>query len=125
MSTSATATEAPKRRFRALPFGDPSRPRRLTKVIAWLVGSLIGSDPPPRPAATPSPVPIAGTYQTTLPGTDPQVAELGVAGTYTLTLTPNGVIQLETPSGFGEAYESASGDAYRVTGNIVVDVTKE
>lgn len=88
-------------------------------VILWLAGSLIGSETPPRPAAMPSPVPIAGTYRTTLPGTDPQVAELGVAGTYTLTLTPNGVIQLETPSGFGEAYESASGDAYRVTGNIV------
>ena len=42
-----------------------------------------------------------------------------MAGTYTLTLTPNGVIQLETPRGFEQTYESASGDAYRVTGNVV------
>lgn len=35
----ASAIEAPApRRFRALPFGDPSRPRRLGKVVAWLVG---------------------------------------------------------------------------------------
>ena len=34
---SAIETPAP-RRFRALPFGDPSRPRRLGKVVAWLVG---------------------------------------------------------------------------------------
>lgn len=34
-----SAIEAPApRRFRALPFGDPSRPRRLGKVLAWLVG---------------------------------------------------------------------------------------
>ena len=41
-TTSAQAAEAPRqRRFRALPFGDPSRPRRLTKVIAWLVGIAV------------------------------------------------------------------------------------
>ena len=41
-TTSSAATEVPKqRRFRALPFGDPSRPRRLTKVIGWLVGIAI------------------------------------------------------------------------------------
>ena len=34
-----SAIEAPApRRFRGLPFGDPSRPRRLGKVLAWLVG---------------------------------------------------------------------------------------
>jgi uncharacterized membrane protein YbhN (UPF0104 family) len=38
-TTSARATESPRqRRFRVLPFGDPSRPRRLTKVVGWLVG---------------------------------------------------------------------------------------
>ena len=43
MATTSTAVaEAPKqRRFRALPFGDPSRPRRLVKVIAWLVGVVV------------------------------------------------------------------------------------
>ena len=41
-TTGAAATEAPKqRRFRALPFGDPSRPRRLWKVIGWLVGIAV------------------------------------------------------------------------------------
>jgi uncharacterized membrane protein YbhN (UPF0104 family) len=41
-TTSAQAAEAPRqRRFRALPFGDPSRRRRLTKVIAWLVGIAV------------------------------------------------------------------------------------
>jgi uncharacterized membrane protein YbhN (UPF0104 family) len=34
---SVTEAQAP-RRFRALPFGDPSRPRRLGKVFAWLAG---------------------------------------------------------------------------------------
>jgi uncharacterized membrane protein YbhN (UPF0104 family) len=34
---STTEAPAPKRR-RALPFGDPSRPRRLVKVVGWLVG---------------------------------------------------------------------------------------
>jgi uncharacterized membrane protein YbhN (UPF0104 family) len=29
------------RRWRILPFGDPSRPRRLGKVIAWLVGVVL------------------------------------------------------------------------------------
>jgi uncharacterized membrane protein YbhN (UPF0104 family) len=38
-SADVTATEAPApRRFRTLPFGDPSRPRRLGKVAAWLGG---------------------------------------------------------------------------------------
>jgi uncharacterized membrane protein YbhN (UPF0104 family) len=41
-TTSASAAEAPKqRRFRILPFGDPSRRRRLTKIIAWLVGIAV------------------------------------------------------------------------------------
>jgi uncharacterized membrane protein YbhN (UPF0104 family) len=41
-TTSASATEAPKqRRFRVLPFGDPSRRRRLTKIIVWLVGIVV------------------------------------------------------------------------------------
>jgi hypothetical protein len=39
VSSTSTAAEAPSgRRFRALPFGDPSRPRRLGKVVAWLAG---------------------------------------------------------------------------------------
>jgi uncharacterized membrane protein YbhN (UPF0104 family) len=43
MATTGTAVaEAPKqRRFRALPFGDPSRPRRLVKIVAWLVGIVV------------------------------------------------------------------------------------
>ena len=37
-----SVTEAPApRRFRALPFGDPSRPRRLGKVVAWLAGIVL------------------------------------------------------------------------------------
>jgi uncharacterized membrane protein YbhN (UPF0104 family) len=37
-SADATPSEAPAtRRWRILPFGDPSRPRRLGKTIAWLV----------------------------------------------------------------------------------------
>ena len=41
-ATSAPAEEAPEqRRFRALPFGDPSRRSRLTKVVAWLVGVAV------------------------------------------------------------------------------------
>jgi uncharacterized membrane protein YbhN (UPF0104 family) len=41
-TTGAPAAELPKqRRFAALPFGDPSRPRRLVKVIAWLVGIVV------------------------------------------------------------------------------------
>jgi uncharacterized membrane protein YbhN (UPF0104 family) len=39
VSSTSTAAEARSgRRFRALPFGDPSRPRRLGKVVAWLAG---------------------------------------------------------------------------------------
>jgi uncharacterized membrane protein YbhN (UPF0104 family) len=42
VATSAHATDAPKaRRFAALPFGDPSRRRRLLKVIAWLAGIAV------------------------------------------------------------------------------------
>ncbi len=37
-----STTEAPKqRRYAALPFGDPSRRRRLMKVIAWVVGVAV------------------------------------------------------------------------------------
>jgi uncharacterized membrane protein YbhN (UPF0104 family) len=34
----AAPSPAERRRFRLLPFGDPSRPSRLGKVIGWLVG---------------------------------------------------------------------------------------
>jgi uncharacterized membrane protein YbhN (UPF0104 family) len=38
-SAGISLTEAPvQRRWRTLPFGDPSRPRRLIKVGAWLLG---------------------------------------------------------------------------------------
>jgi uncharacterized membrane protein YbhN (UPF0104 family) len=41
-TTSSAVAEAPKqRRFAALPFGDPSRPRRLGKILAWLVGIAV------------------------------------------------------------------------------------
>jgi uncharacterized membrane protein YbhN (UPF0104 family) len=41
-ATRAPAAEPPKqRRFAALPFGDPSRRRRLTKVVGWLVGIAV------------------------------------------------------------------------------------
>ena len=41
-TTSASAAEAPKqRRFRVLPFGDPSRRGRLTKIIVWLVAIAV------------------------------------------------------------------------------------
>jgi uncharacterized membrane protein YbhN (UPF0104 family) len=41
-SADASVAEAPApRRWRALPFGDPSRPRRLGKVVAWLVGVVL------------------------------------------------------------------------------------
>jgi uncharacterized membrane protein YbhN (UPF0104 family) len=39
VSVQATATEVPAtRRWKLLPFGDPSRPRRMGKTIGWLVG---------------------------------------------------------------------------------------
>ena len=42
MATSASTAEAPKqRRFRVLPFGDPSRRGRLTKIIVWLVAIAV------------------------------------------------------------------------------------
>jgi uncharacterized membrane protein YbhN (UPF0104 family) len=37
----APATEAKQRRLAALPFGDPSRPRRLVKVFVWLAGIAV------------------------------------------------------------------------------------
>ena len=41
-TTSPSVSEAPRRRrFAALPFGDPSRPRRLGKVVGWLVGVAV------------------------------------------------------------------------------------
>jgi len=41
-SAGISAAEAPKpRRFRALPFGDPSRRRRLVKVAGWLLGTVL------------------------------------------------------------------------------------
>jgi hypothetical protein len=87
-------------------------------VFVWLAVGLTGNAPE-RPAARPTPLPVAGTYRTTLDASDPVVADLDLAGTYALTLRPNGVIRLETPPGFEETYESASGDAYRVAGNVV------
>lgn len=88
-------------------------------MVVWLSGILVTGEPPDEPAVSPSAVPIAGTYRVTLPRSNSDVAELGIAGTYTLRLRPNGVIQLSTPPGFEEAHESGSGDAYRVTGNVV------
>jgi uncharacterized membrane protein YbhN (UPF0104 family) len=42
VATSTPVAESPKqRRFRVLPFGDPSRPRRLTKLVAWFVGIAV------------------------------------------------------------------------------------
>jgi len=39
LTTSSPVTEAAHgRRYRGLPFGDPSRPRRLAKVVGWLLG---------------------------------------------------------------------------------------
>jgi uncharacterized membrane protein YbhN (UPF0104 family) len=41
-TTSSAVAEAPKqRRFRVLPFGDPSRRSRLVKVVAWLLGIAV------------------------------------------------------------------------------------
>jgi uncharacterized membrane protein YbhN (UPF0104 family) len=41
-TTSPAVAEEPKqRRFRALPFGDPSRPRRLGKIVAWVLGIAV------------------------------------------------------------------------------------
>ena len=41
-SAGATVAEPPApRRWRILPFGDPSRPRRLGKVAAWLAGLVL------------------------------------------------------------------------------------
>jgi uncharacterized membrane protein YbhN (UPF0104 family) len=41
-SAGVSLTEAPaQRRWRTLPFGDPSRPRRLVKVGAWLLGVVL------------------------------------------------------------------------------------
>jgi uncharacterized membrane protein YbhN (UPF0104 family) len=41
-SAGISLTEAPaQKRRRTLPFGDPSRPRRLTKVGAWLLGVVL------------------------------------------------------------------------------------
>jgi uncharacterized membrane protein YbhN (UPF0104 family) len=37
----SVAEPPPARRWRALPFGDPSRPRRLGKVAAWLAGLVL------------------------------------------------------------------------------------
>jgi uncharacterized membrane protein YbhN (UPF0104 family) len=42
VSSTVTLTEVPTpRRSRVLPFGDPSRPRRLGKVAAWLAGVVL------------------------------------------------------------------------------------
>ena len=42
-SAGISLTEAPaQRRWRTLPFGDPSRTRRLVKVGAWLLGVVVG-----------------------------------------------------------------------------------
>jgi uncharacterized membrane protein YbhN (UPF0104 family) len=41
-SADVSAAEAPaERRFRILPFRDPSRPRRLGKVAGWLIGTVL------------------------------------------------------------------------------------
>ena len=84
----------------------------------WFATSFLGGSNG-TPAGPPSPVAIVGTYRVTLSRSNSEVATLGLAGAYTLRLRQNGVIQLATPPGFEDVHESASGDAYRVTGNVV------
>lgn len=95
-----------------------------TAGIGGVVMTLGGLGYQTRPATTPSigPAPqrfpqIAGTYALTLSKDDPRVQELGLAGRYTMTLLPDGVMLLSVPEGFGGEGPSPSGISFRLSGN--------
>lgn len=77
-----------------------------------------------QPASSPTPDPdrrlyqeIAGQYRVTLTATDPGVSVARLAGTYTMQLLPEGVVQLSAPVGALQEGTAPSGITYRLTGD--------
>jgi hypothetical protein len=71
-------------------------------VLAIVRASLPGGDREPQPA-TPTPTApgdIAGAYSVLLPAGDPDVAALGMNGTYTMRLDEDGTMELAGPRRF-------------------------
>lgn len=100
----------------------------LVAFVVLAIGSVVavsafrGATNGQRPGASPSPggqlyLQIAGTYTVTLSSADPGVAARGLAGTYTLRLLPDGVLELSAPPGALREGPSPSGIAYRLSGS--------
>ena len=71
-------------------------------VLAIVRASLPGGDREPQPA-TPTPTApgdVAGAYSVLLPAGDPDVAALGMNGTYTMRLDADGAMELSGPRRF-------------------------
>jgi hypothetical protein len=92
---------------------------------AWAAVSLLGgplSNPRPASSLTPTPsrqlyLGIAGTYTVTLSTADPGVSANGMTGTYTMRLLPNGVVRLSAPAGALREGSSPSAINYRLSGS--------
>jgi hypothetical protein len=86
-------------------------------VVAIQIARAPGHDRTPlAPGPTDAYGSIAGTYSTVLPADDPDVARLGLEGTYTLRLRPNGVLLLSVPPSSG--VEGTSSVLFRLSGNV-------
>jgi hypothetical protein len=58
---------------------------------------------------------VAGTYTVSLLADDPGVADLGIAGTWSITLHPSGAIDIDPPDTF--AGSAASGHTFAINGD--------
>jgi hypothetical protein len=94
-------------------------------AIVALGGSrLTGSFQTDQPAATPSPSisasdfsVIAGTYTVELTNTDATVDANHMAGTWTITLSPDGAMRLSIPAGFTREGPAPAGNAFTLATN--------
>jgi hypothetical protein len=82
-------------------------------------GGSLGPTPAPTPsssAAAQYPE-IAGTYETTLDGSDPAVKRDGLAGQWTMRLESDGVVFLSPPASFVPGASGLSGVAFSLVGD--------
>ena len=94
-------------------------------AIVTLGGSrVIGSFQTDQPATTPSPSiagsdfsAIAGTYTVELTNTDATVDSNQMAGTWTITLSPDGAMRLAIPAGFTREGPAPVGNAFTLVTN--------
>lgn len=97
----------------------------IVAVFAWGAASVLGHVASgPRPASSPTSSPgrqlyaeIAGSYTVTLSSADLAGSSRGMAGTYSMRLSPDGVVFLSAPTGALQEGRSPSGITYRLSGD--------